>query len=468
VIIMTLAVCIPSTTTPHFRTTVSLESLTLARGTHRFRVSGKAVDEARNVLTKVALSYSDVTHLLFIDDDMVFLPESAERLINHHLPIVGGLCFNRREPYQPVLARLQPPEYALEGRYGWIYDYPQNALVSVDGTGAAFLLVSREVLEAVGSVFGEGHWWDKLPDTSEDFSFSWRVRECGFEIFIDTGLEIGHLGEVCVDAAFAERNRKSCVGLWHSPYDEHRGGDSVKPQASIIIPTFNQEPKLLRAAIASALMQTVSTEVIVVDDGSQEDVAAALKTAAFSDDPHLRVIRHEANRGVAAALNTGAAAMTTDWFCWLSSDDLFDPTKVARQRYLMEIARAKASFHQYNVVYAHNDSTAGVSPRYSWTNIPQQMALLARACVINGSTVMIHRSVFDAVGVFDETLVYGQDWEMWCRIGEQFLWLPIQEILGTRREGENLTETIARDEAKAAARDAEDSAVTQRFGRWAR
>jgi teichuronic acid biosynthesis glycosyltransferase TuaG len=476
---MTLAVCMPSKTAPEFQTTVSLESLSLASGTHRFRVTEKSIDVARNMLTKVALSHDDVTHLLFIDDDMVFRPESAARLIDHHVPIVGGLCFNRREPYQPVLARLQPPEYALENRYGWIYDYPKNALVSVDGTGAAFLLVARDVLEAVGGTYGEEHWWDKLPETSEDFSFCWRVRECGYEILVDTGLEIGHIGKVCVDAAFAERNRKFFVGTWHTPFTARTEGvqrgkgeeeEDVKPRASIVIPAFNPEGRLLQAAVASAVMQTVPVEVIVVDDGSAEDIASVTlsRDTAIGKSPNLRVIRHETNRGIAAALNTGLKAMTTDWFCWLSSDDLLDAAKVEQQLHLMELARAKASFHQYNVVDSRTNATAGVSNPYSWINIPQQMSLLARACVINGSTVVIHKSVFEEVGYFEETMRYAQDWEMWCRVGERFLWLPIPEVLGTRREGQNLTEAISADDARAAIRDDEGVDVMERYARWAR
>lgn len=472
---MTLAVCMPSKTAPEFKTVVSLESLDLPHGTHRFRVTGKSIEDARNTLTKVALSYADVTDLLFIDDDMVFRPESAQRLLDHKLPIVGALCFNRREPYQPVLARLQPPEYALENRYGWIYDFPRNALVSVDGTGAAFLLIAREVFEAVDAVRGEGHWWDKLSDTSEDFSFCWHVRDSGYEIFVDTGLEIGHIGSVCIDTAFAERNRKSCVGAWHSPYSVRVQNDAEKetlvvPHASIVIPAYNQQPQLLRAAVASALMQTAPVEVIVVDDGSKEDVATTVlaKDTPLGRDPCLHVIRHDTNSGIAAALNTGIRAMTTDWFCWLSSDDLLDPTKVARQLYLMEMARAKASFHQYNVVCACNDATAGVSSAYVWSNILEQMSLLACACAINGSTVMIQKSVFKEVGDFDSVLCYAQDWDLWCRIGERYLWLSIPEVLGTRREGENLTEQIAEDAGRAAARDAEGITVMHRFMRWAR
>jgi glycosyltransferase involved in cell wall biosynthesis len=91
----------------------------------------------------------------------------------------------------------------------------------------------------------------------------------------------------------------------------------VTPVASIVIPTYNQRPQYLAEAVNSALGQTVpNVEVIVVDDGSDEP--------PFADrdlkPENLQIIRHETNRGIAAALNTGIRASSAPWVCWLSSD----------------------------------------------------------------------------------------------------------------------------------------------------
>ena len=59
---------------------------------------------------------------------------------------------------------------------------------------------------------------------------------------------------------------------------------------------------------------------------------------------------------------------------------------------------------------------------------------MAAACWIHGSTTLIHRSVFDKVGPFDETLRFAFDWEMWNRIGAAFFWHYVPESLGFRRE----------------------------------
>jgi hypothetical protein len=111
------------------------------------------VEHARNLLVERTLQIvPDCTHLLFIDDDMVFEDDALERLLAHDLPVVGGLCHNRRHPYMPILMRHPVKDDPSSG-YAFMYDYcdqtDDHGLVEVDATGAAFLLVKREIFEAI-------------------------------------------------------------------------------------------------------------------------------------------------------------------------------------------------------------------------------------------------------------------------------------------------------------------------------
>lgn len=225
------------------------------------------------------------------------------------------------------------------------------------------------------------------------------------------------------------------------------------PLVSVVIPTYNQRPSYLLAAVETALEQTVPVEVLVVDDGS---------SPAIADLPdRARVIRHETNRGIAAALNTGIRAMTTEWFAWLSSDDMMDSTKLETQIRETTQAGLWCSFHQYRVIRHNRVQGDSYLPR--WSTMFQQRRNLAALCEINGSTALIHRRVFEDVGVFDEAYRYGQDWEMWNRIGQKYLWLPIPQVLGSRREGENLTASIESDPQLKAMRDDEDARIRDRY-----
>jgi glycosyltransferase involved in cell wall biosynthesis len=228
-------------------------------------------------------------------------------------------------------------------------------------------------------------------------------------------------------------------------------------QASVIIPAYNQRPEFLGAAINSALSQTVPVEIIVVDDGSDHGID--------SEHPQVRVVSHPRNRGISAALNTGIAAMTTDWFCWLPSDDLYRPEKVEMQRAAMTVTGSFASFHQYYVFSQEPGQPQGVSARWDWSSQLKQRRQLGVGCAINGLTTMIHRSVFEAVGAFDESYRYGQDWEMWARIAYTYEWLPMTDVLAARRQsGENLTAVIEGNAEMRAVRDAEDERIRKRYG----
>lgn len=104
-------------------------------------------------------------------------------------------------------------------------------------------------------------------------------------------------------------------------------------KVSIIIPTYNRAD-LIGATLDTVFAQTFPPhEVIVVDDGSQDQLGAALER--FRDRiVCIRIV----NSGVNVARNTGAAAATGNWLCFLDSDDLLFPRFLQRQVRLIETA----------------------------------------------------------------------------------------------------------------------------------
>lgn len=91
------------------------------------------------------------------------------------------------------------------------------------------------------------------------------------------------------------------------------------PPVDVVILTWNDDPRQLGAAVASALGSTgVDVKVIVVDNGSE-------KPATVPDDERVTLIRNRANRGVAAGRNQGADAGTRPFVCFLDSDARLSP-----------------------------------------------------------------------------------------------------------------------------------------------
>lgn len=474
--------------------------------THLFDTWAVHTEGARVELTAQALAAEPkVTHVLFVDADMTFPPDALKRLVQHDVPIVGGLCFNRRHPYNPILLRYHPDEVARFGHgggdgqkktFGFVYHYPDNAVIEVDATGGAFILIKREVLEKVleqdnagknSSDLNTRPWWGSISGLSEDFSFCLRAQRAGYKILIDTGCKIGHIGEVIVDQEFAEKNRKFKWDEWN-PLAPITDGS---PIVSITIPTYNQRLDFLKASILSAVHQSVPTEVIVVDDGStpplseqpefmewfgdvKREIADAAETpeeeAAMKNRLQLvSYVKQDGtpdcrNKGISAALNAGIRAMDkkVQYWCWLSSDDLFMPDKCKEQLAVIVQMQAKASYTRWQGLLPGVPHPT-IAQIYLWSSIKEQMALLSQACVVNGSTVMLHRSIFDEIGLFDESIKYGQDWDFWCRVGICHFWAPVKEILVSRRQEGNLTARIEQSPEMKAERDHEDARIRAQY-----
>jgi SAM-dependent methyltransferase len=244
-----IGIAMPIAEAPHYNTFVSLlAAIGITRAKAGLQVlpwTDAPVAEARNAIVGQMLKdHPHLTHLMWIDDDMVFEPDAILRLLARDEAIVGGVCHNRRHPFMPILMRFRPkaeggPDLknlsALTksdskslSQFGFIYDYEKHAdargLVEVDGTGAAFILVKREVYEKIAEKLdvadGEGPY--SHLGGGEDISFCTRAKQTGFHVWVDSTLQIGHMGEAVVDDNYARRNRDVVLMPWYDS-DVYKG-----------------------------------------------------------------------------------------------------------------------------------------------------------------------------------------------------------------------------------------------------
>src|SRR5712691_909833 len=128
-----------------------------------------------------------------------------------------------------------------------------------------------------------------------------------------------------------------------------------------IIPVFNRA-HIVDRAIASALSQELqlgfAMKVMVVDDGSSDDLAAALRPFGS----RITCVRHDRNKGAAAARNTGIEAADGDYVAFLDSDDIWLPGKILTQIAFMQDRAYPASCTAY--VLTRPGTQRIVSPTY--------------------------------------------------------------------------------------------------------
>lgn len=186
---------------------------------------------------------------------------------------------------------------------------------------------------------------------------------------------------------------------------------------SIIIPSYNRALTIERA-IGSCLRQTfVDFEIIVIDDGSTDDTAAAV---ARCDDPRVVYIRQE-NRGASAARNHGAAAARGEFLAFLDSDDEFTAGKLAAFHAAILGAGASAGTTVwYSPLYFdRGKGNRMIKPDRS-INPGEAVGdyLFAHEGMMQTSTLVLGREIFLSVG-FDESLRNLEDLDLCLRLQDQ-------------------------------------------------
>lgn len=206
---------------------------------------------------------------------------------------------------------------------------------------------------------------------------------------------------------------------------------SGPPAVTVLIGAYDNEATVPRA-VASILGQTESSlELIVIDDGSRDDSAAAAQ-AAIGSDPRGRVIRLEQNIGIARSLNEGLRAAAASVVAIQDADDHSAPERLER-----ELA-ALAAEPDVAVVGARmrEVDTEGrvLRPRTTFAAGDVGPVLMRFNPIPNGSAAF-RRDVALELGGYDSRYRYATEYDLWLRISERHRLLALDEELCTRVMG---------------------------------
>ncbi len=197
---------------------------------------------------------------------------------------------------------------------------------------------------------------------------------------------------------------------------------------SVIIPVYNAQ-SMVTEAIDSVLSQTYQDfEIIVIDDGSTDNTSEVLA-------PYKNRIRYyyQENTGVAGARNKGIEKSRGKYIAFLDQDDIWLPEKLAYQAaYLNANTDAAMVYSRYWREYK-NFEEKKLRPKKKYLEEGHIYSNVLFRYIIWIGTIMVRRSCFEEIGVFDTSLVPAEDKEMILRIAKDYTIGFIEEPLAVHR-----------------------------------
>ena len=185
---------------------------------------------------------------------------------------------------------------------------------------------------------------------------------------------------------------------------------NTPPLVSVIIPAYNRFELLMQAAASVLAQDMTDFELLIVDDGSEEEIS----TAAGTGDERVRVIRIRHTGLPGLVRNRGAEAAKGRYLAFLDSDDLWKPEKLGLQTAFFAEHSGSRICHTREVWDRDGRTVSQSSQRHRREGDVFEDAL--KKCILGPSTVMMEREFYLETGGFREDLEIAEDYEYWLRI----------------------------------------------------
>lgn len=212
-----------------------------------------------------------------------------------------------------------------------------------------------------------------------------------------------------------------------------------RPAVSVIIPAYNCEAYIAET-LDSVLGQTFGDlEVIVVDDGSTDRTPEIVTSCGAP----VRLVT-QANSGVCAARNRGIREAAGQYLCLMDHDDYWFPDKLALQVQEME-RQPEVGLVYSTFAFWYPDTNGRFPVPASYRSGPEPSGLdeefsgwiyhlLLLDCWVLTSSALIRAKVFEKCGIFDESLPYSEDWDLWLRMSREYPFAKLKKTLTLYRQ----------------------------------
>jgi glycosyltransferase involved in cell wall biosynthesis len=195
---------------------------------------------------------------------------------------------------------------------------------------------------------------------------------------------------------------------------------------SVIVPTYNR-PEMLEECLRSILHQTYpNIEIIVVNDGGV-DVRKVIDP--LNRQNTITFLEHPANRGMAAARNTGIAVARGKYLAYLDDDDSYLPHHIETLVGFLENNDCKVA---YTDAHRAHIKTINGRDAVQRRDLPYSIEFDSDRMLVQNYIptlcVLHEKKCLDATGLFDEDLTVLEDWDLWIRMSRRFPFAHIKKI----------------------------------------
>ena len=181
------------------------------------------------------------------------------------------------------------------------------------------------------------------------------------------------------------------------------------PKVSVVIPTYKRAHLLPRAIKCAQAQTYANLEIIIVDDNSLDNTEATVKH--FSDS-RIKYLKHSRNRGTSAAKNTGITHSTGSYIAFLDDDDMCVDNRIEEQLKYFPASDAVLCGARIN----------NNSPRKIYGKSVVDINDLRKGNIFpGGASILMVKSSLIKNDLFDENLLFGEDWDLLVRFCAKYI-----------------------------------------------
>lgn len=177
-----------------YKTVISLLKTVKKGAVEPLLINGSLVYDSRDFIAQFAVE-KGYDYVLYVDSDMVFDADCLNKLLEHDADIVSGLYITRRGEdknvaYTRVFTRRRFPKRDAK----LIHDNKSTGYSEIAACGFGFCLIKTDVIKYMSKRYKS--LFEPFGCVGEDIAFCIRAKKCGYKIFIDRDVKLGHVGEI--------------------------------------------------------------------------------------------------------------------------------------------------------------------------------------------------------------------------------------------------------------------------------